>query len=219
MNYEPVIAGIDTSNFLGTKANETADTNVKVSTPQEEFVLIEKLKFGPTIVPSKMNKSSKEDDVVHDEPKGDKEGDDIPFDAEKVVNEEPKVVEEVQNKESVPVDDIGIFTSSRNFDSTAMPEVSTARKIILLLGQIVQLLSQMIQLLHQKILLLSQEFLLLHQSFLLLINRVDLLLIQTTLMIQTCLLCKISTSKKQSQRSSKLLVCLFSFTNRTQKCS
>ena len=89
--------------------------------------MIEKLKIGPTRIPTKKNKCSQEHDVAHDEPNGDTESGDIPYDATKVVNEGPQVVVEVQDKGSTIVDDMGIYTSSRNFDSTATPKVPTTR--------------------------------------------------------------------------------------------
>ncbi|PWA83924.1 ribonuclease H-like domain-containing protein [Artemisia annua] len=74
MNYEPVIAGVDTNNVASTKENVSAATDAVKSTPQEEFVLVEKWKIGPTIIPTQENISSPDDhspndaQVVNDEP-------------------------------------------------------------------------------------------------------------------------------------------------------
>jgi hypothetical protein len=118
MHYEPVIACVDTDNIAGTKANDSAATNAEVSTPQEEFVLVEKLKIGPTIIPIQKVHSSQGDDVTPDEPKEAEEGIKIPVDTEKVANEVPKVVEEdstARPKQSITAPE----------DSTARPKQST----------------------------------------------------------------------------------------------
>ena len=49
MNYVPVFAGLDTNPLAGNQSNDSA---AKESASQKEFVLIGKLRLGPTISPT-----------------------------------------------------------------------------------------------------------------------------------------------------------------------
>ena len=84
MNYVPVIAGTDTNNCAGTKANDF------VSRPDQEIVFIDKWKLGSTPKPGVENKNSQKGDA------GNKEDVVETSNVEKVVNVESPKVEEKQ---------------------------------------------------------------------------------------------------------------------------
>ena len=111
----------DTNHFAGT--HDSTASKAKESTSQEEFVLIEKLKLGPTIIPTQ-EKQSSQDDVVLDSPKNN--ADDVVHIA-KLVNEEPildDVVKETVSSSNVA--DSAAAQHSASQKHSAAPQNSAA---------------------------------------------------------------------------------------------